>query len=170
MLPPCRVEAVERRLAAIHEAGHITAAIYLGLLNVSGAIWKCGEASASSFNKSWVGDTSFRPIRIKDGRAFNLRAPDLTLMAVAGSVSELCWHGVGFLETVENESWHDPSAMSDSDWRAAKCAPGYPTPSFIRAIEKAFRLFSRSSGILWPQVAATARTLVVQSRSAGAAQ
>ena len=165
MLPPKRIEATERRLAAIHEAGHISAASYLNLLNVSGAIWKHREADARCDEKSWVGHTAYFPLRVHGTSVSNLRGDDLKLFSVAGAVSELSWQGATFEETLENESWNDPAAMSDSDWLGCKCAPGNPSPRMIGIIEKAFRLFSRDGGILWPGVLVYARTLIVEARS-----
>lgn len=57
MLDLRRLEARERRLAALHEAGHAVLAREIGMLGVSAEIWRARDPSPE--RNSWVGQMHF---------------------------------------------------------------------------------------------------------------
>ncbi len=52
-----RLEATERRLAALHEAGHAVLAREMGMLGISAEIWRARAPSPEC--KSWAGHVQF---------------------------------------------------------------------------------------------------------------
>lgn len=60
MLDLRKLETMERRLAALHEAGHAVVARDMGMLSVSAEIWRAREPSGD--RNSWVGHVRFLDI------------------------------------------------------------------------------------------------------------
>src|SRR5688572_4848564 len=90
-----RICARDRRLAAVHEAGHLVIARHFRLITASARIFPTG--ATSDLEKLWVGNFRYsarmlvgkRDPHVKQARPSVLRA-----VAVAGKVAELCWQRV----------------------------------------------------------------------------
>jgi hypothetical protein len=153
-----RLEARDRRMAAIHEAGHLTMARHVGLQAASASLERIPDASISVLeSKFWIGKTRYLPSEII-GRKLSDRKR--VMFAVAGAVAERCWIAEGF----DEDLWYDPDSMSASDWAGSGCQPGDPTPKLFKAIQATFSLFDRQTGRLWPDVRQEARRLIEGSR------
>jgi hypothetical protein len=157
-LNPKRIMARDRRLAAIHEAGHVIMARHL---DVPAVAWleKTPTGTADSdvlFQKIWIGHTTY---------SFNktLTRRKKVMLAVAGSVAEQCWQRFSFADTLDH--WEDPDAMSESDWAGTGCTPGEPSSNLLRIIEDTFSLFNSGTGILWSALIREARSLITNARS-----
>jgi hypothetical protein len=153
-----RLEARDRRMAAIHEAGHVTMARHVGLQAASASLERIPDASISVLDsKFWIGKTRYLPPEIIGRKlSYTKRA----MFAVAGAVAESCWNYKGF----DEEVWYDPDAMSESDWAGCGCQPGDPTAKVLKLIQATFLLFDREAGKLWPDVRQEARRLIEDSR------
>jgi hypothetical protein len=150
-----RIEARDRRMAAIHEAGHVTMARNVGLDIL--AAWLEKTPDPGVYDKLWIGHT--RPYLKK-----KMSREKLAMFAVAGAVAECCWHRDSFDEMLDNDAWYDAAAMSDSDWACCRCEPGNPTPRLLKIIKTVFSLFDRQAGKLWPDLLVEARRLIEHSR------
>jgi hypothetical protein len=152
----CRIEARDRRLAAVHEAGHVAMAKHIGLSAPSAQLRRVPNADFL-LEKRWVGSTSYLPPHLlgKD-----LSELEWIMLAVSGAVAEFCWERREFDEW----DWCDPDTMSASDWALSGCKPGVPTERFMEVTEKVFGLIDRDTGVLWPPLLKEARRLVEESR------
>jgi len=159
-----RLEARDRRLAAIHEAGHVTMGRHIGLSRISA--WLEKTPNPEPWDKVWIGHTRFlegrlsKTVRPRLSKGFFQR--EYAMFAVAGAVAERCWQHCDFEDALE--LWDDPDSMSESDWAECCCQPGYPTRELINVINEVFSLFDRKTGKLWPALLAEARELIVDSR------
>jgi hypothetical protein len=153
--PPAREQAASRKLAAIHEAGHVTVARALGF-SASARIWP--TVANSNRERCWLGSASpelFRPRHIATG--YQRR-----MVACAGAVAESIYFNYG----ADADGWFlDPDIMSPTDWDLAECAPGCPDNSLLRAIVRAGRLLD-IDGPNWPKLMMVARRLIIESRLA----
>jgi len=152
-----RLSAWDRRLAAIHEAGHVTMARYVGLIVTSA--WLEETREGGIYEKFWIGHTSYMLPFISKKR---ISRKKMSMFAVAGTVAERCWHREAF----DYDLWFDAYAMSDSDWAGCDCEPGDPPPQLLEIIKTVFSLFDREAGELWPAVVIEARSLIKDSRDA----
>ena len=150
MLSLKRIMARDRRLAAIHEAGHVTSARHLGVLVTSAWLEKNSDSDPLS-EKQWTGHSavSFGPSRRTN-----------TMVAVAGAAAEQCWQRQPF----EGDAWYDPDFMSASDWAITGCTPGEPSLELFEVVEDMFSLFEPRTGRLWPELIKEARSLMVRAR------
>lgn len=146
---PKRIQARDRRKAAVHEAGHMVIARHFGA-QAEGWLFRNEDARVSEEN-TWVGRMEFW------GAA--LKPLQLRMIACAGTVAEFCWMG----EDVWPEYWDDPDAMSATDWRFARCKPGEPDRWCMEAIDRLGVLLSRD-GPLWSELLHRARLLIVDTR------
>ena len=84
MRNPAKIIAAERRMMAIHEAGHLVVARYLGLKSGYARIRATG--ADDGYTKSYIGNCRFRSAELD-----RLSAKRLALIAVAGLVAEHRW-------------------------------------------------------------------------------
>jgi hypothetical protein len=153
-----RFEARDRRMAAIHEAGHVTMAGHVGLQVASASLERIPDATVSVLdNKIWIGKTRYMPPETI-GRTLSYRKR--AMFAVAGAVAERCWSA----ESFDEELWYDPNSMSESDWAGCGCQPGDPTPKLFKVIQATFSLFDRQTGRLLPDLLLEARHLIENTR------
>jgi hypothetical protein len=143
-----RIEAHDRRWAALHEAGHLVVAHHLGVPTKDARIFRLGEPSRE--DKSWGGNIGI------DCAA----PPDkLRLVAVAGAIAEAVWTG-------EEPDFYDPATMSPTDWQWAGVEPG-DSDTLLDAADIVSGLL-QPGGRLWPDLVREARQLIVQARQARA--
>jgi hypothetical protein len=153
-----RIEARDRRMAAIHEAGHLTMARHVGLHAASASLEKIQDASTSIMDtRLWVGKTRYLQSGII-GKPLSYRK--MAMFAVAGAVAESCWQR----ESFDEEFWYDDMAMSVSDWAGCKCEPGNPSPKLLKIIAETYSLFDYQTGQLWPVLLREAHRLIKSSR------
>jgi len=148
-----RGSARDRRHAAVHEAGHVVAARYLGIRILQAEIRK--NEPHDSTDKDWVGSVRC----MTEG----VVASKIEVVAVAGLVAEACWDGEIFEQLYEDLK-SDPEKMSQSDWDISGCPSGEPSEQFWDAMEQAFELLNRETGKLWNALLLEARGLIVRSR------
>ncbi|WP_413709370.1 hypothetical protein [Rhizobium sp. Rhizsp82] len=145
-----RMNTYDRRLAAIHEAGHILVAIQLGY-TATGWIHP-NDAHDPLSEKLWLGHTSIRNLRDDDHRR---------LIAVAGMVAERLWKHGHDEELSESYAWEndllDDNSMSESDWRMAGCEPAYPDDDMFSVVPEVARFFMTDA---WSNLTGISRTLM----------
>jgi hypothetical protein len=154
-----RTNARDRRLAAIHEAGHYVAARWRG---VKAYAYIFPAPADQPFEKTWLGQTG----------AAETTADTDRLIGVAGAVAEECWLYRNEPSELEQpwfweEHFEDPNAMSRSDWQRAHTRPGNPSDRLMRAVRTIHAAFDPRpgrSGHLWPELCSVARELIVHSR------
>ncbi|UPK19216.1 hypothetical protein [Bradyrhizobium sp. 131] len=147
-----RISAEDRRCAAVHEAGHIVVAKYLGLPAVQAEIRK---NVPQYYTEKWVGSTR---CLMED-----VDARTRIMVAVAGAVAEACWRDEIFDElytTLEDF----PEQMSQSDWEMSGCSPGAVSEQFWDAMERVFESLNRDTGQLWTVLLREARSLIEGAR------
>jgi hypothetical protein len=107
-----RIEARDRRLAAIHEAAHHVIAVHRGMHEVESWIERVGDPTLS--DKAWVGHCRCR----NPSRASS--QGDI-MMGVAGMVAEDLWKAGNDPDRMDDiyDLLDDPSCMSESDWCTA---------------------------------------------------
>lgn len=119
-----RIAAIDRRLAAIHEAGHVVIARGLGLVVLQAWIEPSGRTQHQLKNeKSWTGRTTIQR---------SVDPLERRMVGTSGSVAELCWWG----GDIDPDYWTNPDMMSLSDWRLSGCEPGQPDQMCCEAIER----------------------------------
>jgi hypothetical protein len=147
-MSPKKIRARERRLAAIHEAGHVVVARRLGFELLSAWITPHG---GEPDERTWTG-------RVQIRRPDEASESGRRMVGIAGSVAEHLWSG-GWIE-----DYSPDEAMSESDWHLAGCDPDdEPDDVLMDAIEDVGRLFTRD-GAGWQELLAEARRLIVASR------
>jgi hypothetical protein len=149
-LSTVQISARDRRLAAIHEAGHFTIGRHLGLLAVNARIEK--TLSGGPHEKLWIGTTKIQSTTPTKSR----------MVAVAGAIAEFCWNGETYEDT--RDDWDNPLTMSDTDWVLSGCKPGDPSRKLMHAIERVFELLHPTKDQLWPTLLRKARSIIVESR------
>jgi len=120
-----RARVRDRRMAAIHEAGHVVIARSFGIL--------CEAELTPTFTtdpraqKTWVGQTRYplgsngKRLKLKPGeQQGDLIEPtqqELRMVGVAGAVAEACWRDRKVYRDVATPEidWYDPDVMSESD-------------------------------------------------------
>jgi hypothetical protein len=145
---PKRTLARDRRMAAVHEAGHVVIARRLGLEIVSAWIVpNDGEPD----ERTWAG-------RVQIRRPHEADEVSRRMVGVAGPVAEYLWRG-GWIE-----DYFPDEAMSESDWHLAGCEPDKPDDALMDAIGEVGQMFARG-GSGWQDLIAESRRLIVASRS-----
>ena len=148
-----RMEARDRRLAAIHEAGHHVMLHYRGVHEVDSWIERVGDPTR--YEKSWVGHCEWRD-------PCPGSSPNDIMIGVAGMIAVNLWNAGNDLDRMDYiyDSLDDPYCMSESDWRVAglKCGAGF-TDTQREKIEAVIDLLS---GLLWSELLAQARTLIIE--------
>ena len=152
---PARTQARDRRLAAVHEAGHAVVAEHIGIEDVEAWIAPFGTQDSGT-EKSWIGRCSWPRDWIEPHRR--------RLLAVAGLAAEQVWSQIpdGHPIGADTDALFDPDAMSRTDWCGTGCAPGEPDRGTDRALVKCVRLLATSLRGEW---LAEARRLIEASRS-----
>ena len=135
-----RLEAIDRRQTAVHEAGQVVIA-ELQIQNSD----RAEEDRWSGFTKAQLD---------------SLPQPKKAMFGVAGRVAEACRKK----HALEEIYWDDPDIMSPSDWEAVACEPGRPNDCLEEAAEQVFKLLNRESGRLWPSLIREARVFMLRSR------
>ena len=152
---PKRIEARDRRLAAMHEAGHHIMIRHRGMHEVDSWIERVGDPT--HYNKAWVGHCRWRnPSRISKATR--------CMIGVAGMVAEELWKAGNDPDRMDDlyDLLDDPNCMSESDW----CNAGLDrdtafTKKQRREIEAVIDLLS---GALWSELLVQARRLIIESR------
>jgi hypothetical protein len=147
MMTSKRIYARDRRIAAVHEAGHIVIARAVGI-----EVWsaRIGPNTREAVERTWIGQVG---IPISDLE----KVDDVSrrMVGVAGSLAAHLWCG-GRIEDFF------PDAMSRNDWYYAGCDPNEPD-ALTDAIGEVGRLLARD-GPVWQELIAESRRLIVQSR------
>jgi hypothetical protein len=151
-----RIEAQDRRLAAMHEAGHHTIARHRGMREVESWIERVGDPTR--FDSSWGGHCRWRnPSRVSKATRY--------LIGVAGMVAENLWKAGNDPNRMDNiyDLLDDPNCMSKSDW----CIAGFNRDAVftriqLRAMEAVIDLLC---GPLRQELLRLARELIVESRN-----
>ena len=132
-----QIEARDRRLSAIHEAGHLVIARWAGLSQAQAIIFRNPDASAVNDldQKKWIGK-AFLPDSLR--RLSQVRR---AMIGVAGAVAEAVWTGDADLLD-DDAIWADPGIMSEADWGFAGCLPGCPDLTMDRAVDKVCELLT----------------------------
>jgi hypothetical protein len=137
--------ARDRRMAAVHEAGHVVVARRFDLEILSAWIV---PNDAGPEERTWRGGVLIK----KAG------APEMVcrMVGCAGAVAEWLWGG----------NWIEDfylDGMSEADWLIAGCAEGCPDDALMDAVQQVGKLFERC-GAGWQELVAEARRLIVDSR------
>ncbi len=152
-----QVEAIRRRRAAIHEAGHLVIAYHLGEY-AEAEIWRAGDSPDEY--PCWIGTTRQFPRLYTDqqGRLRQrLRKPSPARdrkIAVAGAVAEQIWTN-GWCEF----DWIDGMSPADLESAGVTSVDDIPK-SVYRAAWEVERLLD-PDGPLWKAVLQQARRLIV---------
>jgi hypothetical protein len=149
---PRRVAARDRRISAIHEAGHVVAAQWRSVAMPMAFIWPSGFDGHEY--KSWLGSMVNDPTTAENSR----------LIGVAGAIAEHIWLGHADTYICNIALWESEEAcrMSPADWQNTRTTPGKPDRKFMTAVRSVHKQFA---GPLWPEVCRVARALIVRSRS-----
>jgi len=154
---PARVEALDRREAAVHEAGHVVIARHVG----ADVLWAyiTRTSNPGPDEKTWIGQA----------RIERLEGRRRVMIGVAGAVAEYVWNGERD-DLRDEEGWWDTAIMSPTDWLDAGVGPGDEpfgitrgpgAAAFFRTINKVIHLLE---GPLRAELFATSRRLIVASR------
>jgi hypothetical protein len=159
LAPKCinlkRIEARDRRLAAIHEAAHHIIAIHRGMHEVDSWIERVGDPTR--YRSAWGGHCRWRNPSPGSSRRD-------AMIGVAGMVAENLWKAGNDPDRMDDiyDLLDDPNCMSESDWRNAGLEYGAAlTETQWREIEAVIDLLR---GPLWSELLRRARTLIIESR------
>jgi hypothetical protein len=148
--------ARDRRMSAMHEAGHVVIARMLSIEVEYAYIYsvEADEESNLLYEKTWLGRT--RPNWHDVLGADRLQR---AMFGVAGAVAEHCWQGF-----IDDESlWYEPAIMSESDWERTECVPGVPDENCLEAIYAVAAVLERG-GSHWDDLVSVSRNLIIDSR------
>jgi len=168
-IPTKRISARDRRLVAMHEAGHLTMnqafgfRSYAHIQPIFGSDWQT--------EKLWGGQVTC--VTLSPRRCSAAR---LAMIGIAGLVAETAWRERGSNDDLQYQCWQDilsePDCMSVSDWKAS----GFDEPSegdgktwrrAIGACQRVAAMFDPRAGSHWRPLLHNARTLLVNARAAG---
>ena len=147
---PKRVMARDRRLAAVHEAGHVVVAARFGLYAASA--WISRAESPMPDERAWIGRVQFPGLD-------HLSSLERRMLGCAGAAAELRWQH----EDIHPDHGIEADRMSESDWRLAGCPLGEPDDMCLEALEELQYLLSED-GPLWSDLLRQARQLIVDAR------
>jgi hypothetical protein len=157
-LPMRRMEARDRRLSAVHEAGHIVIAQYFGDRDAWGRIHQLDgrDEQFHRANKSWIGQSTYNP------RFVNTEYRR-QMLGIAGVAAEWAWESPEAGDH-DYDGCLEDAGMSPSDWEAFSMIPDDDEEQkrWHRAyvmFTRCFRLF-RLDGRLRPKLIATTRALI----------
>lgn len=137
-----------RRMAAVHEAGHVVIAKMLGIPVLASITVRSDLDFDFRRERIWAGWT----LRIGD----TANDEQLRMFGVAGAVAELCW-----LREPVDLCFGD--LMSESDCAIAQCDPDYPDDECMDAAFAVAKIL-RPDGSYWHRVLHEARKLIVTRR------
>ncbi len=152
---PARIEAWDRRRAAVHEAGHIAVGAHFGV-SMFGEIRKERDAEDIMMFNTWTGSVYHRTVDMPTEAAFEV--------GVAGVLAEMRYQ-----DGAEDAYFDDPDAcrvmldgMSPTDRDVAGFDPWDDDLSndTLDRVEAAFKLICT----LWPDIWAGSRVLIKQHR------
>lgn len=163
-LTPPRIQALDRRAAAIREAGHVVIGRHLGIGPVWGEIF---PFDADEPGRTWAGHTWPQPNRL--GRLSHERQ---MMYAVAGMVSVHAWicNRSGDWPPGFRIELTDPDCMSETDWDWTDSEPGEPTDRLVRCAELVAGLLRPGAGPLWPSLLAEARSMIAAASAVARAE
>jgi hypothetical protein len=150
-----RVIARDRRMAAIHEAGHMVVASRFGF-RCQAFILPTPDNDRGE-EKMWVGRCSLAGRKPTKQRK--------RMIAVAGAVAEAYWQDRDIWDVAEEIDWYEPAVMSPTDWHLAGCPVGEPNTRLFTAVGEVAALLRPDGGSLWSPLIQTARNLIVTSRT-----
>jgi hypothetical protein len=142
-----RTLARERRLAAVHEAGHVVIARRVDFKIASAWITPNAGEDAEG-ERAWTGRVQI--VRVRADK-FACR-----MVGVAGSVAEYLWLG-GWIDA------YFPDTLSEGDWHLTGCDPDQPDDALMEAIGEVGQLLAHE-GSGWHELIAESRRLIVASR------
>jgi hypothetical protein len=142
-----RTPARERRLAAVHEAGHVVIARRVGFKIASAWIMP-NDGEEAEHEGTWTGRVQIESVRADK---FACR-----MVGVAGSVAEHLWLG-GSIDD------YFPDTLPEGDWHLTGCDPDQPDDAFMEAIGEVGQLLARG-GSGWQELITESRWLIVASR------
>ena len=147
MLSHKQIQARERRLSAVHEAGHLVIARHLGVAAASA--WIAPNENAGPEEKTWLGQM----------RVIGLPARRLSrrMIGVAGHVAVWAWMRADARD-------YFPDGLSDSDWRITGDRADSWGAALLSAASRVRTLLDPDGGPLWPDLIAESRRLIVESR------
>lgn len=149
-----RVQARDRRRAAIHEASHLVIARHFKVPGIGAAIWPTGTIDPRC-SVTWTGQFS-----IPRGAWNRLSGRRAAMIGVAGALAEEVWlerttgERLGYLE----DFFSEPDVMSPTDWNLACAQPGEATSGLIRNADRVVDLLGQPS--VWNAVCQGARQLM----------
>lgn len=150
---PARIKAYDRRLAAIHEAGHAVIAVSLGY--TADAWIYPNETAEPMVEKTWLGH-----VTVHD-RPRSCDHPHNRMVAVAGMVAETLWKNGHDEDYAAPYGWEDylfdEDCMSFSDWWNADCEPGQPDEDLFDIVAEVARLLM---GDNWPSLLRMSRVMM----------
>ena len=160
---PGRLRAVDRRMAALHEAAHIVVARQCGITGAFAFLQPAvlEEEETLFDNKAWIGRTAMPLTELTAaGEAAS------AAIGVAGVVAEMAWKedhsGLEdfYLEEEIARTPADPHSMSPTDWIMTGCEPGEPSDELIFQALRMHRTFEDPDGEGWRIVWAEANAMI----------
>lgn len=152
-----RVWAFDRRIAAAHEAGHVTVANYCGVRSACATIWPMPQPDPLAEKTAQGTCNMFMPKRTSRRSRM--------MIAVAGVVSESAWaarFGAGWPSLNWGDVLADPDSMSERDWLLAGAERGEASWQLVDAAERVATLVHPLQGPLWGDLCKVAHALARQ--------
>ncbi|MBR0914890.1 hypothetical protein M2175_004336 [Bradyrhizobium elkanii] len=148
-----RAQARDRHRVAVHEAGHVVIAQWLGC--EVAAAWIFPHETWPGFDElTWLGKVQFAGT---DRLSIHARR----MIGVAGIVAEGLWCGWAVDEL--DVFFPDYGSMSPRDYRLAGYAPDHWDDDLLDTAAEVGRLLDRC-GPLWNRLVVVARQLIVEAR------
>ena len=151
-MTPARIQAWDRRRAAIHEAGHIVVGRHFGCPMI-GQVHKDGDVDDPLKFNTWTGQAGSMDGKLTHG-TFEV--------GVAGVLAELRYSGDGYYADDPDYCWEVLSNMSPTDRDLAGVGitcEDHDDPAYCDVAERAgpvYELVCR----LWPEIWAASRELI----------
>lgn len=142
-----RIRALDRRMAAVHEAGHAAIAMHVGVDVWSVHIYP-NDTNDICNEKTYRGQATFEPP--SDPNHWRM-------ISVAGMVAERVWEARGPAFVCWPDNLSDSDCMSPTDWEGTGCEPGEPDDALIAAVDAVEDLLVWD---LWPKLVALSRKLI----------